>query len=255
MVVMILNSILILSAAWAEIPYLESVEDGESLEIVKDGSSSALEVGEDVRPNSLTKIPGIKAARFVYKDGSSISVGGDSEIEFSSEDGIPVLNLIKGFVFGKIEPAANKDRHKFLIKTRVAVVGIRGTEFGIDATADGTQIHTLSGRLEVAKERSGLGSERVALLGPEQMIEANDSGLGPSRPFRRAEFLEILGRRHGRLRRMLERPIVRRERVRKKLKEIPAELWNESKKDRTQQRREAIQERRREQRERRRERN
>lgn len=104
------------------------------VKIVRDGNSQAPIAGESFCPHDrfITGDRGIAVLQF--NDNTTITVGKDSEFVveswkqrrfFSNE---ALFSLVKG-AFRAVSGSMTERRHRFEVKTPVATIGVRGTEF------------------------------------------------------------------------------------------------------------------------------
>lgn len=123
-----------------------------SVKIVRDGTSYVPIAGEAfcAKDRFLTGTRGIAALKF--RDGTQVTVGKDSEfvIERWRERKLlandAVFSLVKG-AFRALTGSMTARRHRFEIKTNVATIGVRGTEFwgGMNITPDALDVIMLNG--------------------------------------------------------------------------------------------------------------
>ncbi|MFZ5724312.1 MAG: FecR family protein [Pseudomonadota bacterium] len=139
------------------------------VKIVRDGTTLVPVAGEGfcARDRFLTGKRGIAALKF--RDGTEVTVGKDSEfvIErwkerrlFANE---AAFTLVKG-AFRALTGAISERRHRFEVRTQVATIGVRGTEFwgGMNITPDALDVIMLSGKGVYIENEAG----RVELTRP-----------------------------------------------------------------------------------------
>ncbi|HEQ70964.1 MAG TPA: hypothetical protein ENN69_00605, partial [Spirochaetia bacterium] len=98
-----------------------------------------------------------------------------ADIQLGTEQSTITLEASLGSVLCKVEKLSGEDH--FSIKTRTAVCGVRGTEFGVTVRSDaGTVLAVREGRVAVLpfsaeagdpEERASAFAERAALVDPE----------------------------------------------------------------------------------------
>ena len=131
-----------------------------------------LKTGARVENGNLVRtFPGAKA-KVIYDNGDQIYVGPGSSYRISWNDngkGVPEIELKYGSMRGVISKEG--PRRKILIRTRSAVMGVRGTDFFIDEGGgqEETSVRVLRGAVEVAP-----------LKGKPQVVETGMSAeVGP----------------------------------------------------------------------------
>lgn len=128
------------------------LESKEGTQELKDGD--AVEVGESV-------VTGADAVvDLVLCDESTIRVGNNSIYKLVSvSSGNWLWHLIRGYIRAKVTPDPEAKSSKFRVYTPSAAMGVRGTEFVVEETDEGTSVHTFEGEVlmggsEFAKELS-----------------------------------------------------------------------------------------------------
>ena len=83
---------------------------------------------------------------------------------------------------------------KFLVRTKAAVMGVRGTDFAVNTDADGAaaEVHTLEGQVDVAKDDKSLFSGKGMAVKADQFVKANRGAISVPKAFDRAGFLNAL---------------------------------------------------------------
>ncbi|OUR97228.1 hypothetical protein A9Q84_12950 [Halobacteriovorax marinus] len=94
--------------------------------------------------------------RIMFDDGSTVSLGPKSKIIVTkmNKNGKGILTLLKGQLRSKIIGTDKKRKgHKFLVKTRTAALGVRGTEFQTIFNPENniTNLLTYKGEVAMAK--------------------------------------------------------------------------------------------------------
>ncbi len=130
-------------------------------------------------------------------DGSVLIVGRNSQLEIQTAKEAPQAVGVKGGtirgIIGKLSKLKEKKpEHKFrlLIRTRAAVMGVRGTDFVLtaDATAELTQLHTLEGAVEVAKTETVLVEKGGTLVDGGKTVQATAEAISEPKVFDQAEL-------------------------------------------------------------------
>ncbi|OFZ83410.1 MAG: hypothetical protein A2583_08555 [Bdellovibrionales bacterium RIFOXYD1_FULL_53_11] len=93
------------------------------------GQSVYLKEGDAVDQGmQLTTMPA-SALKIMLQDKSQLSIGPDSSMRLDGTlASIPAISLVKGQLRAKIE-ASNRQKIKFILRTKSATMGVRGTEF------------------------------------------------------------------------------------------------------------------------------
>jgi hypothetical protein len=120
--------------------------------------------GDEVRPTERVRTDATTSVTLKYVDGSSIKVGPGSDLQVEkSKKGVQSTLLAAGYVHGEVQrkppsPSGAKPKIRFLVRTKAAVMGVRGTQFvaAIDAVQGVAEFHTLEGTVEVAKSAEAL---------------------------------------------------------------------------------------------------
>lgn len=181
---------------------VESIEGAKSallqkgVELREAGVGEVIQPGEHIRTDAQTKVI------VVYADGSHLTVqpNTDLEIQGISADQVQGNQLHSGTVVGAVKKkveapgASQPSKIKFMIRTKVAVMGVRGTEFvaAFDAAKSVSQFNTLEGLVDVASNPTSLLSGGGTPVGPSQFVQATEAGVGQLQSFNRTEFLEGL---------------------------------------------------------------
>lgn len=121
--------------------------------VIRDGTTLVPAPGEAfcARDRFVTGARGVAALKF--RDGTEVTVGKDTEFAierwkerrfFANE---AVFSLARG-AFRALTGAMTQRRHTFEVETRVATIGVRGTEFwgGLNITPDALDVIMLKGK-------------------------------------------------------------------------------------------------------------
>lgn len=89
-----------------------------------------------------------------FADGARLSVGPDSKLVVTKArgDGAGIVSLLKGKLRSSITPSSDND-DKYIIRTRTAAMGVRGTDFQTSYNPDNraTSLVTFKGRVAMAR--------------------------------------------------------------------------------------------------------
>jgi len=106
------------------------------VEVVKMGKSSKLKVQDWVEDGSVVKTAEKSFVKLIFIDKSQMNIGPGSEMKiekFSGKDS-GVIDLVKGKIRSQVTKdylQMERDKSKLFIKTKNAVMGVRGTDFMI----------------------------------------------------------------------------------------------------------------------------
>lgn len=197
------------AAPQATSPKIQSVEGAKTV-LLQDGISlrevtvgDVVDAGERIRTDAKTKV------NLIYPDGSKVVIfpGTDFEIQKTGKDRVVQSELKSGTVQGVIakapggapDPAAAtsvssnppKKPIKFVIRTKTAVMGVRGTDFvaAYNALSNLAQFNTLEGAVEVATQPAQLMGGQGVAVGTGQFVQAAEQGLSTVQPFNTTGFL------------------------------------------------------------------
>ena len=126
--------------------------------LIKRDKVTSIEVNDQNIPVSLASGDRITTgstgkARVQLDDGSELSLSANSEFQIKSEDktsiGRGYFELFMGKVRVLVKKRANANAPTFRIRASDAVMGVRGTEFIVEASRDGAALCTFEGSVEV----------------------------------------------------------------------------------------------------------
>ncbi|MGK5085667.1 FecR family protein [Bdellovibrionota bacterium FG-1] len=147
------------AGAASESVHVESLAgDGVVFAISAEAPPRRLAQGDDVPFWQSVQTSSRSAARIKYPDDSIIIVGRDTKFQVLPKlEGTQFNQLDWGQVRAQIEKETKPDPKappRFVIRTKTATMGVRGTEFvaGFDAASGSSQLHTLEGVVEFAKD-------------------------------------------------------------------------------------------------------
>ncbi len=110
------------------------IKRGEATIISPDGSTSEINKGMWLKEGAIVKTGDKSFVKLSFIDKSSMNVGPKSElkIEKFSKDDAGVINVLTGKIRSKVTKDylnMEKDKSKLFVKSKSAVMGIRGTDF------------------------------------------------------------------------------------------------------------------------------
>jgi hypothetical protein len=201
---------LALIALWVSIPAyaaypsqlakVESIEGAKTALLQSGIKLRDVSVGERVRVGERIRTDAKTKVTLSYPDGSLLVIYPNSDLEIEKpKDGVQSNQLRGGDVQGSIEKVpppkdGSQTKVKFIIRTKTAVMGVRGTEFvvGYNAVSGLSSFHTLTGTVEVASSPAQLlGGSGVAVSGG-QFVSATETGISAIQPFNTSTFLAAL---------------------------------------------------------------
>jgi hypothetical protein len=148
---------------------LESLE-GDQAVIVTDGKTlepHPAAQGEELHFWDVIQTSKRAAAKIRYPDGSLLAVGRDTKFTIQPKDeGTQYNRLDWGQVRAQVVPdgiAKSSDLNaktppRFIIRTRTAVMGVRGTDFvaGFDPGSAASSLHTIEGSVDIGSSESAV---------------------------------------------------------------------------------------------------
>lgn len=179
-------------------PVIEAIDGDRIVIIITPGASNRVgERGTEIRFGDRIKTGPRATVRVRYPDGSRLLVGRSTEMEIQENRGGSQYNqLYAGEVRGLIrkvkEPRASP---KFIIRSRAAVMGVRGTDFvmNLDDAAPKADFHTLEGVVEVAGDEPTLMNGKGTLVSENQTVVAVSGAVSPVQTFSRKDFEKRMG--------------------------------------------------------------
>ena len=110
------------------------IKKGSAIVVNVDGSKVELKKGQWIEQGSVVKTQKRSFVKLSFIDKSTVNVGPSSEmkIERFSNDEAGVLNVISGKIRSKVSKnylKMKKGQSKLFVKSKSAVMGIRGTDF------------------------------------------------------------------------------------------------------------------------------
>jgi hypothetical protein len=113
---------------------LVKMKRGKAFVVTPDGSNKALKRGDWIVEGSLVKTEPKSFVKLSFIDKSSMNIGPSSEmkIEKFSKEEAGVINVLSGKIRSQVTKNylnMDKDKSKLFVKSKSAVMGIRGTDF------------------------------------------------------------------------------------------------------------------------------
>ncbi len=132
------------------------------VQIVRDGSAIVPQSGDAFCAGDRFVTAPKGVAELKFRDGSEITVGKNTDLAIERWQerrffaNTATFSLMKG-AFRALTGAITQRRHKFEVKTTVATIGVRGTEFwgGLNLTPDALEVVMLAGRGVYVQNNAG----------------------------------------------------------------------------------------------------
>jgi hypothetical protein len=191
-------------------PVLESLDGAESAQVTgPDGQIHEVTQGEELEyGDELAPTPA--AARIVFEDGTQVLLPAQTGAVVRPGE----VEIREGEVRALVEPAGTTGGnpalgqpapHKFLIRTRTAVLGVRGTDFLVSSKGDETSVHTVDGVVDIARDETSLRSGQGQRVAPGEFSEASSTRAPtPAAKYDVTKYLNDYHQRHPRLARLHE---------------------------------------------------
>ena len=213
---------------------VEEIEGGSFvLAGPKGGKKSQVMEKGAVQHGDFVQVPKGTSARLVFPSGIQVALGSGArfkvDTDTSQKKKVPWLNRFVGAARVFFDEDVKKtDHRKFLIQTKSVVAGVRGTDFVVDDDGRRTEIHTVEGSVDIAKDRKDLFAGRARALGEGKFIRQPRSARALARigNFNKKEFLNRLGKRFPKMKQMREKARQRQKEARAKKSEAKKEQKN-----------------------------
>lgn len=211
------------SARAATQPVIESIE-GDKIVIVRthDGNRVATK-GTPIAFGDWVKTGPQASAKIIFPDGSRLFIARDTEIQIAAPTGgVQWAELKSGEVRGVVRksgaigagtPAALAASNvsvgttaarggkapppKFAIRTRSAVMGVRGTDFVFKSEEGSpkTELHTLEGAVDIAPDERTLLDGRGVRVEHGQFVDSDNGKIAVPQAFDRERYVELMRER------------------------------------------------------------
>lgn len=197
-------------------PVLESLDGISSISVVaSDGThreaklDDPLQTGDtlEVGPGASLTVAYEDGAQVIVADGSKVKIG--EEAETSGEPKVPSIEVQDGGVRALVETyvapgapsveakpstAPAPRSHRFLIRTRSAMMGVRGTDFIVQVKDDQVALNTFSGTVEVASDLGSFGGKGMVSVKEGRALTSDGT-----QAFVPGDFLKEFNKKHPRL--------------------------------------------------------
>lgn len=173
-----------------------SIDGAKDVTVESAAGKRQAEKGEVLAPGDQVVTDKKTTISILSPEGSVLVVGRESKVEVQSSKEAPQAiavheGTIRGIV-GKLSKLKTQKNYKLrmLIRTKSAVMGVRGTDFVIstDATAATTDLHTLEGTVEVAKTEPVLLEKGGTMVEGGSAIQATPEKISAPEVFDQAKY-------------------------------------------------------------------
>jgi hypothetical protein len=170
-------------AASTGVMRLDLLQGMQEVSVKRGNEVLHLKEGNSLQPKDELSTGPKQSVRIAFPDGSQIWVGSSTTIQVNSgvaEGGakIQLVHMKEGT--GRIlvpKSYGTTKKIKFVVRTAAATMGVRGTDFVVDAKSAGKDIelHTLEGSVDAAKSVQSLIRKDAVAVGGGFTIHALDS--------------------------------------------------------------------------------
>lgn len=184
-------------------PIIESIKGTPpTVLLIQDGIKKEMSTGQSIEIGGRIKTHEKNSAILQYPDGSRITILKNSDFTVEGEiDGIRWNKLKEGTVRGIIvkPKMITSSKHRFMIRTKSAVLGVRGTDFvmSMELASKSVEVHTLEGTVEVANNEASLLTGKGTAVTEGQFIKSGQRGLSPPQVFNKSEFMKSFNQNIG----------------------------------------------------------
>lgn len=193
------------TVAWADQAAIEAVEGAKAVNVKRDGKTIQMKVGDALASGDEIVTDEKTAVDLRLEDESLVRVGVNSSYRIVEESGAAKFlhRLISGAVMVLVpkKTDAKGDEIKFRMRTPQGTIGVRGTEFTVNTTKEGTTLRGLSGEVMFGPVDADFPqAEKFVFVakGFESSI-GNATGSAPSKPkkFDLPDYLKEIKGRNG----------------------------------------------------------
>jgi hypothetical protein len=188
-------------------PIVIALEGMDSLRVTtQDHETKTVHAGDELEYGD-TFDTGAGGVRLAFEDGHQVLIAKDSRVtviqEPSASGDVPGIRIEQGEVRALITKLAQPDPNKpyrFMIHSKAAVMGVRGTDFMVNVNHEGTDVHTVDGLVDMAPDARSLQEGHATPL-PALHSLAAQPGRAFAQPqaFNRDQYLASFHQRHPRL--------------------------------------------------------
>lgn len=191
----------LLTPAWAGEPppviITSILGNASEIEITRpDGYSQVPSIGADLPRGTQIRTGPSSSLRVKFQDGSEMTLRKLTQwIVDSTYPGQVSSELVSGKARATVPPAPKgapaKGPHRFIVRTKSIVMGVRGTDFFVESRPDSgkVSIHTIEGTVEAAAKPEELTSNPPFRLEAGRALHADADGSGKITEFDRTQYL------------------------------------------------------------------
>ncbi len=162
-------------------PVIESITGDQVVAVLTLDQQRFAKAGEEIQYWDKILTSPRSACKVRYPDGSTIVIGRDSRVEILPKmEGTQYNQLSYGVVRAQVakeeKPSAKQTMPRFVIRTKTATMGVRGTDFvaSMNGTTGQASLHTLEGVVDFA------ASDAQLMSGQAMSVSAGQaSSMGP----------------------------------------------------------------------------
>lgn len=209
----LLSLSLAFSTAGATGAKIQNIDPQGGVQRDRGGALSPLHENDRLEPQDAVVTDSKSSAEIFYEGGSSQVVAPASRLTIlPPEEGAPSAQLEEGTTVIQVPKNSESKKHKFFLRTKTAVMGVRGTLFVVEAGKRGgaTTLHTVEGSVEIATDPKILREGRGVRVSQNEMLQARQGSLGPKNSFRPEPFLQQLKSSNPRGAQMIRREMSQR---------------------------------------------
>ena len=180
---------------------LGSIDGTKKVEIIGPKGMRKGSTGEPLNVGDTITTPPNVTLTIRTPDESILLVGQKSKVGITnsalSKQAVELdTGTVRG-IFGKVRKKINlpaPGKLRFVLKTKTAVLGVRGTDFVVssDAQAVTSQINTLQGTVEVAKTEENLSKGETVKVSSGEFVQSTPQEISPPQVFDQNRFMENL---------------------------------------------------------------
>ncbi|HTL10923.1 MAG TPA: FecR family protein [Bdellovibrionota bacterium] len=193
--------------AAAQFSIIHGIEGADQVAVKGNSGMRQAKVGEELQEGDQIQLGGGVTVILKLPDGTELRVGQGTQVKFQKKvDDAQAFDLYTGGMRGTTVPGSKPmpgGKHRLYIRTRSAVLGVRGTDFVVEVDGSGqlAEVHTFEGQVEVAKDLATLRSGQFTPVAGDKYIRADASGISKPSAFDPSVLLdELKGNRPGLLR-------------------------------------------------------
>lgn len=181
-------------------PVIEAIQGDRIVVVIAPGGENRVgQAGTVIEFGDSIKTGPHATAKIAYPDGSKLLIGRATTMAVLAKSGDThrgevIDGRVRGIITKQKFNKLSNNKPKFVFKTKSATMGVRGTDFvfSSDPAAGSVELRTLEGLVEVGKDEATVMEGKGRLVNPNQMITADQAGLGAVSPFDGQAYLASL---------------------------------------------------------------